>query len=67
MKNKVKFLRRSESFDMTQEQLAKAVGVTRATISAIEKGQGTSDEIVMKIANLFQKDPREIFFIESVV
>lgn len=67
MKNNVKYLRRSAEFDMTQEQLAKALGVNRVTISQIEKGTIPSGEVMLKIATFFNKDPREIFFIESVV
>ncbi|MCA1182046.1 helix-turn-helix transcriptional regulator [Bacillus licheniformis] len=66
MKNRVKYLRKSEEFDLTQEQLAKEIGVSRYTIAAIEKGSNTSGEIVIKIGNFFDKDPREIFFIDDV-
>lgn len=66
MRNKVKFLRRSEEFDMTQQELAKKVGVSAVTISAIENGSNTSGEIMLKIARIFKKDPREIFFIENL-
>ncbi|MCQ5302480.1 XRE family transcriptional regulator [Bacillus licheniformis] len=66
MKNRVKYLRKSEGFDLTQEQLAKEIGVSRYTIAAIEKGSNTSGEIVIKIGNFFNKDPREIFFIDNV-
>jgi putative transcriptional regulator len=65
LKNIVKFLRRSQEFDLTQDQLAKALGVSKSTVSAIENGAGTSDEIVLKIAKVFEKDPREIFFVED--
>lgn len=67
MKNNVKYLRRSAEFDMTQDQLAQALGVSRATIVAIENGKSTSDEMIMKISHFFNKDPREIFFVDSVV
>lgn len=67
MKNNVKFLRRSAEYDMTQEQLAKALGVNRITIAKIEKGTVVpSGELMLKIANFFNKDPREIFFIDNV-
>lgn len=67
MKNIVKYLRRSQEFDMTQQELAKKVGVTKVTISAIENGGNTSGEIMLKIAMIFNKDPREIFFADDVI
>jgi putative transcriptional regulator len=66
MKNNVKYLRRSQEFDLTQEELAKVLGVSRTTVAAIESGGSTSDEIVMKISDFFKRDPREIFFINDV-
>jgi putative transcriptional regulator len=66
MKNRVKYLRRSERFDLTQQQLADALGVSRQTIIAIENGGNTSAELMLKIAEHFQVDPREIFFISNV-
>lgn len=66
MKNVVRYLRRSQEFDMTQQELAQKVGVTKVTISAIENGANTSGEIMLKISNVFNKDPREIFFINDV-
>jgi putative transcriptional regulator len=66
LKNKIKYLRRSEKFDLTQDQLAKVLGVSRQTIIAIENGANTSAEMVIKIAEFFDKDPREIFFINGV-
>ncbi len=68
MKNKVKYLRRSQEFDLTQEELAKALGVSRQTIVSIENGTSIpSGDLVIKIANFFRKDPREIFFTDYVV
>lgn len=66
MRNNVKYLRRSEGFDLTQEQLANELGVSRHTIIRIESGDSTTDEMVIKIANFFNKDPREIFFVDNV-
>jgi len=66
MKNIVKYLRRSQEFDMTQDELAERVGVSRATISGIENGASTSIEIGIRIANVFNRDPREIFFVDDV-
>jgi putative transcriptional regulator len=67
MKNKIKYLRRSEGFDLTQQQLADKMGVSRQTIVGIENGANTSAEMMLKIAFFFDKDPREIFFTDSVV
>jgi putative transcriptional regulator len=67
LKNNVKYLRRSKEFDMTQEELARAIGVSRHTIIAIEKGGTPTAEVMLKIANFFNKDPREIFFTNDVV
>lgn len=65
LKNKVKFLRRSEGFDLTQEQLAIELGVSRQTIVELEKGRSPSAELLLKISSFFNKDPREIFFTDS--
>ncbi|WP_096199484.1 helix-turn-helix transcriptional regulator [Bacillus sp. FJAT-45350] len=65
--NRVKYLRRSEGFDLTQEQLANELGVSRQTIVELEKGRPPSAELLLKVADFFNKDPREIFFSEIVV
>lgn len=50
------------SMKMTQEELAQAVGVTRQTIIAIEKGNYTpSVALAMQIANHFNKKVEELF------
>lgn len=67
MKNIIKFLRRSAEYDMTQDQLAKALGVSRATIVTLENGKATTDEMIFKVSHFFNKDPREIFSAENVV
>ncbi|WP_416149456.1 helix-turn-helix transcriptional regulator [Salipaludibacillus sp. HK11] len=66
MKNNIKYLRRSQEFDMTQQELAEALGVSRQTIISIENGSNTSGEMIMKVANFFNKDPRDIFFTNTV-
>jgi putative transcriptional regulator len=51
---------------MTQEQLAKEVGVTRATIVAIEGGgYNPSLELAFRIARYFGADINTIFSIEE--
>ena len=66
MKNCLKYFRKSEGFDLTQEQLALQLNVSRATISSVEKGCVPSAELMLKIANYFNVDPREIFFESNV-
>ncbi len=51
---------------LTQEQLAQAVGVTRATIVAVEGGDyNPSLELAFKIAKVFQTDIQNIFSTED--
>jgi putative transcriptional regulator len=51
---------------ITQEQLAKEVEVTRATIVAIEKGNyNPSLELAFRIARYFKADINSIFSIEE--
>lgn len=66
MQNRVRHLRRSQEETVSQKKLAEAIGISRGSLSAIENGGNTSDEIVIKLANYFKTDPREIFF-EGVV
>lgn len=48
--------------DITQEYLAKAVGVTRQTIIAVEKGNYTPSVLLaLKIARYFGKSVEEVF------
>jgi putative transcriptional regulator len=48
--------------EMTQEQLAEKVGVTRQTIVAIEKGNySPSLELAFRIAQVFKLPIEEIF------
>lgn len=47
---------------VTQEELADALGVTRQTIIAIEKGNYTPSVLLaMKIARYFKKSVEEVF------
>lgn len=53
---------------MTQEQLANEIGVTRATIVAIEGGNyNPSLELAFRIARYFQVDINLIFSIEEEI
>jgi putative transcriptional regulator len=52
--------------DMTQEQLAREVGVTRQTIIAIEKGDyNPSLELAFRIARFFEASVEDIFIYNS--
>lgn len=55
---------RFDQNDMTQEELAKAVGVTRQTIISIEKGRFVpSTLLALKLSKFFKKPVENIFFI----
>lgn len=52
--------------EMTQQQLADKVGVTRQTIVALEKGNySPSLELAFRIARAFDKPLEDVFFYED--
>lgn len=52
--------------DLTQEDLAKAIGVTRQTVIAMEKGQyNPSLELAFKIAHYFKVRIEDVFFYDQ--
>jgi len=52
---------------ITQDELAKEIGVTRATIIAIEKGDyNPSLELAFKLARFFQTDIQQIFSAQEI-
>lgn len=58
--NKIRILRAEKN--MTQEELADKVGVTRQTIIAIEKNKYVpSLELAFKISSFFKKNISEVF------
>ena len=60
MKNKIKVFRAMH--DLTQEDLARAIGVTRQTILAIEKERYVpSLDLAFRIARHFKVNIEEIF------
>lgn len=64
MDNNVFRLRKSRK--MTQEELARLVGVTRQTIISIESGKYTASlTLAMKIAKVFDKSVEEVFILED--
>ena len=66
MKNRIKVLRAER--DMTQEQLAELVGVTRNTIISTEKGKYCpSIKLGFRIANVFNVRIDDVFTYEDGV
>jgi putative transcriptional regulator len=63
IENSVRRLRFNND-EMTQEQLADLIGISRQTVVAIEKYKYTpSLELAFKIALAFNKEIQEVFFI----
>lgn len=63
MKNKIKIERAIHN--LTQEELAKKVSVSRQTINALESGKYVpSTVLALKISELFNKSVNEIFELE---
>lgn len=59
--NSIQELRHAKS--ITQQDLADAIGVTRATIIALEKGNyNPSLELVFRIAKFFKTNIEKIFY-----
>lgn len=57
---------RFEHNEVSQQELANAVGVTRLTIHSIEKGKfNPSVALALKIAKYFNKSLEEIFYLEK--
>jgi len=57
---------RFEHDEMTQQELANAVGVTRLTIHSVETGKFVpSTLLALKIARFFRKRVEEIFYIND--
>lgn len=64
MKNTVKVERAKK--DMTQQELADSLSVSRQTIIAIESGKfNPSVKLALKIASFFGCDVRELFLLED--
>lgn len=64
MKNKIKIERAINN--LTQEQLAEKVTVTRQTINAIELNKFVpSTVLALKIGKVFKKSVNEIFFLDD--
>jgi len=64
MKNNLKVERAIK--DITQEELAKQIGVTRQAINSIELGKYVPSTILaLKLSRYFNKYVNEIFFLEE--
>lgn len=64
LKNKVSDFRKKNGY--SQEKFAELLGVSRQTISSIEKGKyNPSLPLAMFIAELLQKKVEDIFFLEE--
>jgi len=64
MKNTIKIERALKN--ITQEDLAKKIGVSRQTINAMEAGKYVpSTVLALKISQLFEKPVNEIFELEE--
>lgn len=64
MKNSIRVER--AILDITQEELAQRVGVTRQAIHAVEKGKYVPSAVLaMKIAKVFGKKVEDIFLLEE--
>ncbi len=64
LKNRIKVFRAMH--DLTQEDLARRVGVSRQTINSIEKGKYVPSVLIaLKIAKVFNVNLEEIFYIEG--
>jgi len=57
---------RFDNDDMSQEQLAIEIGITRQSVHSIEKGKFVpSTLLALKIAKFFNKSVEDIFFIND--
>jgi len=64
MKNRIKVER--AILDITQDDLAKKIGVSRQTINSIEKGRYVpSTVLALKLSAVFKKSIEEFFFLEE--
>jgi len=64
LNNKIKDLRKK--FSVTQEDLARAVGVTRQTIISLENGKyNASLQLSYKIAKFFNTNIENVFIFEE--
>jgi len=66
MKNTIKVCRAEQN--LTQEDVAIKLGITRQTIIAIEKGKyAPSLELAFKIARFFKKNIEDVFIFDEEI
>ena len=66
MKNRLKVER--AILDITQEELAKKIGVSRQTINSIEKNRYVpSTELALKLSKVFNKMENEFFSLDDEI
>ena len=64
MKNRLKVS--CAEADLTQEELAKLIGVSRQTINAVESGRYVpSTVLALKMARVFGKPVEEVFMLDE--
>ena len=64
MKNRIEEIRKAR--DVNQEELAKALGVSRQTISSLENGRyNPSVELAYKLSKYFGMTIEEVFIFEE--
>lgn len=64
LKNSIKVQRAKK--DLTQEQLAELVGVTRTTINFVERGRWVpSTVLALKIVRVFEVPFEEVFYLDT--
>jgi len=64
LRNSIKVQRAKK--DLTQEQLAELVGVTRTTINFVERGRWVPSTILaLKIAQVFKVQFEEVFYLDK--
>ncbi len=64
VRNRIK-IERAE-FNLTQEELAKKIGVSRQTINSIEKNRYVPSTILaLKLSELFDKPVNDIFILDD--
>lgn len=64
MKNRLKVAR--AEMDLTQEELARRIGVSRQTINAVESGRYVpSTVLALKMARVFGKQVEDLFGLEE--